>query len=139
MGSEWAVPRLGGLPSGVELQRDDGRLQRGEELRRVRGPEEGTGRRFTTGIAWMENGYPLQADDVNQLRLSGAWMVSENGEIPDIVVVGHAESYIWARVGDEGGARLRSSFPEVGRPAPGRPGEWILVPHIAADTGRQAV
>ena len=86
----------------------------------------------------MSSGYPLQADDVTRLRLSGAWMASENGETPDVIVVGHAGSYIWARVSEGGGARLRNSFPEIGKPAPGRPGEWILVPHIAADTGRQA-
>ena len=80
-----------------------------------------------------------EADDVNRLRLSGAWMVSENGETPDdVIVVGHAGSYLWAKVSEGGGARLRSSFPEIGKPAPGRPGEWILVPRIAADTGRQA-
>ena len=65
-------------------------------------------------------------------------MASENGETPDVIGVGHAESYLWARVGEEGGARLRSSFFEIGRPVPDRPGEWTLVPHIAADTGRQA-
>ena len=102
------------------------------------GAERDDVRRVTVGIVWMGNGYPLHADDVNSLRLSGAWMASESGETPDIIVVSHAEPYLLARVGEEGGARLRSSFPEIGRPVSGRPGEWILVPHIAADTGRQA-
>ena len=95
-------------------------------------------RRVTVGIMWMGSGCPLQADDVNCLRLSRAWMASESGETPDFVVVGHAESYLWARVGEGGGARLRSSFPEIGRPVAGRSGEWVLAPHIAADTGRHA-
>ena len=82
--------------------------------------------------------YPLQADDVNRLWLGGAWMASESSETPDFVIVGHAESYLWARVSEKGGARLRSSFPEIGRPVAGGLGEWILAPHIAADTGRQA-
>ena len=37
------------------------------------GAERGTARRVTVGIVWMCNGYPLQADDVNRLRFSGAW------------------------------------------------------------------
>ena len=64
-------------------------------------------------------------------------MATEGGVTPDVVVVRHAESYLWARVSKEGGARLRNSFSEVGRPAPGRPGEWTLAPHVAADTGRR--
>ena len=91
----------------------------------------------SVGFVWMGDGYPLQAEDVNRLRLSGAWMVTESGVTPDFVVVGHAESYLWARESQEGGARVRNSFPEVGRPAPGRPGEWTLAPHVAADTGRR--
>ena len=97
----------------------------------------GGGRRVNVGIVWVGGGYPLQADDVNCLRLGGAWMATESGVTPDFVVVGHAESYLWARVSEEGGARLCNSFPEIGRPAPGRPGEWTLAPHIAADTGRR--
>ena len=95
-------------------------------------------RRVSVGFVWIGEGYPLQAEDVNGLRLGGAWMVTEDGVTPDVVVVGHADSYLWARVSQEGGVRLRSSFPGVGRPASGRPGEWTLAPHVAADTGRRA-
>ena len=98
----------------------------------------GGGRRVTVGIVWIGSGCPLQADDVNRIRLGGAWMASEGGVTRDFVVVGHAESYLWARVNEEGGARLRNSFPEIGRPVPGKPGEWTLAPHVAADTGRRA-
>ena len=56
------------------------------------------GRRVSVGFVWMGDGYPIQAEDVNRLRLGGAWMVTEGGVTPDFVVVGHAESYLWARV-----------------------------------------
>ena len=118
--------------------RDVAEWRNGASHHRGSGPVRGNDRRFTIGIVWMSNGYQLQADDVNRLRLSGAWMASENGETQDVIVVGHAGPYLWARVSEGGGARLRNSFPEIGKPAPSRPGEWILVPHIAADTGRQA-
>ena len=137
----FGVPDNGRVAQWVSeaVARDMTEWRRGAFYRGMRGSDGEASRRFTIGIIWVENGYPLQADDVNRLRLNGAWMISECGETPDVVVVGHAGSYAWARVGEEGGARLRSSFPEIGRPAPGRPGEWILAPHIAADTCRQAV
>ena len=94
--------------------------------------------RSTVGFIWIDSGYPLHADDVSRLRLGGAWMVSETAETPDVVIVGHAGSYLWASVDATAGARLRSSFPEVGVPAPGGHGGWALATHIAADTGRRA-
>ena len=94
--------------------------------------------RSTVGFIWIDSGYPLHADDVSRLRLGGAWMVSETAETPDVVIVGHAGSYLWASVDATAGARLRSSFPEVGVPAAGGHGGWALATHIAADTGRRA-
>ena len=91
----------------------------------------------TVGFIWIDSGYPLQADDVSRLRLGGAWMACETAATPDFVIVAHAGSYLWASVSDAAGARLRSSFPEVGVPAAGGHGEWALAPHIAADTGRR--
>jgi hypothetical protein len=69
MGSEWAVPRLGGLPSGVELQRDDGRLQRGEELRRVRGPEEEAGAAADGALAAWRDVHPAGPQVRDEARL----------------------------------------------------------------------
>ena len=56
------------------------------EWREAASRHSGTGagregaRRVTVGIVWMGNRYPLQADDVNRLRLGGAWMASESSQ-----------------------------------------------------------
>ena len=90
------------------------------------------------GFIWMGHDYPLRADSMGGLRLTGAWMAVEDGATPNVVVVGHANSYLWAQVTEEGGARLRTTFPEVTRLLPGREGAWGTATHLAAETGRRS-
>ena len=90
------------------------------------------------GFIWMGCDYPLEAGSMSGLRLTGAWMAVESGATPDVVVVGHANSYLWARATEEGGARLRASFPEVMWRLPGGAGAWGRATHLAADMGRRS-